>query len=61
MATSGFRLGIYVCKDVEIIDFAAPRRARIVDAGCVITAGGISSGTELGFHLLRRAGYGEDL
>jgi transcriptional regulator GlxA family with amidase domain len=24
MATSGFRLGIYVFKDVEIIDFAAP-------------------------------------
>ena len=24
MATSGFRLGIYVCKDAEIVDFAAP-------------------------------------
>jgi len=34
-------------------------RARVVDAGRVITAGGISSGTELGFHLLRRAGYAE--
>lgn len=22
--TSGFRLGIYVCKDAEIVDFAAP-------------------------------------
>jgi transcriptional regulator GlxA family with amidase domain len=34
-------------------------RARVVDAGHVITAGGIASGMELGFHLLRRAGYGE--
>jgi putative intracellular protease/amidase len=24
MAISGFRLGIYVCKDAEIVDFAAP-------------------------------------
>ncbi len=29
MATSGFRLGIYVFKDVEILDFAAPH-------GCVL-------------------------
>jgi transcriptional regulator GlxA family with amidase domain len=35
-------------------------RARIVDAGRMITAGGIASGMEMGFHLLRRAGYGED-
>lgn len=35
-------------------------RARVVDAGRVITAGGISSGMELGFHLLRRAGYDEE-
>jgi transcriptional regulator GlxA family with amidase domain len=34
-------------------------RARIVDAGRIITAGGITSGMEMGFHLLRRAGYGE--
>lgn len=34
-------------------------RARVVDAGRIITAGGISAGMELGFHLLRRAGYGE--
>ena len=43
----------------------APRceisRARVVDAGRVITAGGITSGMELGFHLLRRAGYDEEL
>ncbi len=71
MATSGFRLGIYVFKDVEIIDFAAPHgvfsvarrisRARVVDTGRIITAGGIASGMELGFHLLRRAGYAEGL
>jgi transcriptional regulator GlxA family with amidase domain len=36
-------------------------RARIVDAGRMITAGGITSGMEMGFHLLRRAGYGEEL
>ncbi len=34
-------------------------RARVVDAGRVITAGGISAGMEMGFHLLRRAGYDE--
>jgi transcriptional regulator GlxA family with amidase domain len=34
-------------------------RARVVDAGRIITAGGICSGMEMGFHLLRRAGYGE--
>lgn len=36
-------------------------RARVVDAGRIITAGGIASGMELGFHLLRRAGYDENL
>ena len=35
-------------------------RARVVDSGRIITGGGISSGMEVGFHLLRRAGYGED-
>jgi transcriptional regulator GlxA family with amidase domain len=34
-------------------------RARVVDAGRIITAGGISSGMELGFYLLQRAGYDE--
>jgi transcriptional regulator GlxA family with amidase domain len=34
-------------------------RARVVDCGRVITAGGICSGMEMGFHLLRRAGYDE--
>ena len=32
-------------------------RARVVDAGRFVSAGGISSGMEMGFHLLRRAGY----
>jgi putative intracellular protease/amidase len=32
-------------------------RRRVVDAGRIITAGGITSGMEMGFHLLRRAGY----
>ena len=34
-------------------------RRRVVDAGRIITAGGIASGMEMGFHLLRRAGYDE--
>ncbi len=33
--------------------------ARVVDAGRIVTAGGIASGMEIGFHLLRRAGYDE--
>jgi transcriptional regulator GlxA family with amidase domain len=32
-------------------------RARVVDAGRIITAGGITSGMEMGLYLLRRAGY----
>ena len=36
-------------------------RARVVDSGRIITAGGITSGMEMGFHLLRRAGYTEEL
>lgn len=34
-------------------------RARVVDAGRIVTAGGIASGMEMGFHLLGRAGYDE--
>ena len=34
-------------------------RARVVDTGWVITAGGISSGMELGFYRLERHGYDE--
>ena len=41
----------------------APRcrisRARVVDAGRIVTGGGIASGMEVGFHLLLRAGYSE--
>ena len=36
-------------------------RARVVDAGRIVTAGGITSGMEMGFHLLRRAGYDDAL
>src|SRR5262249_51230506 len=34
-------------------------RARVVDCGRIVSAGGICSGMEMGFHLLRRAGYDE--
>jgi transcriptional regulator GlxA family with amidase domain len=34
-------------------------RARVVDAGRIVSAGGIASGMEMGFYLLRRAGYDE--
>lgn len=34
-------------------------RHRVVDSGRVITAGGISSGIEMGFYLLERFGYDE--
>src|SRR6266540_3994400 len=34
-------------------------RARVVDTGRIVTAGGIASRMEMGFHLLRRAGYSE--
>ena len=44
----------------EIAPACRISRSRVVDAGRVITAGGIASGMEMGFHLLRRAGYGED-
>ena len=43
----------------EIAPRARISRARVVDAGRIITAGGITSGMEMGFHLLRRAGYDE--
>jgi len=41
----------------EIAPACSISRARVVDAGRIITAGGIASGMEMGFHLLRRAGY----
>ena len=34
-------------------------RARVVDAGRIVSGGGINSGMEVGFHLPRRAGYDE--
>jgi Transcriptional regulator containing an amidase domain and an AraC-type DNA-binding HTH domain len=43
----------------EIAPACRISRARVVDSGRIITAGGITSGMELGFHLLRRAGYDE--
>jgi len=43
----------------EIAPRALIRRARVVDAGRIVTAGGIASGIEMGFHLLGRAGYDE--
>lgn len=44
----------------EIAPTCRISRARVVDAGRIITGGGIASGMEIGFHLLRRAGYGEE-
>ena len=41
----------------EIAPKATISRARLVDAGRIITAGGIASGMEMGFYLLERAGY----
>jgi len=35
-------------------------RARVVDAGRIVTAGGITAGMEMGFHLLHRAGYADE-
>lgn len=35
-------------------------RHRVVDTGRIITGGGITSGIEVGFHLLKRFGYDED-
>jgi len=43
----------------EIAPKAKISRARVVDSGRIVTAGGITSGMEMGFHLLRRAGYDE--
>jgi transcriptional regulator GlxA family with amidase domain len=43
----------------EIAPACRVSRARVVDAGRIVTAGGIASGMEMGFYLLRRAGYDE--
>ena len=44
----------------DIAPAAKISRSRVVDQGRIITAGGIASGMEMGFHLLRRAGYDEE-
>jgi transcriptional regulator GlxA family with amidase domain len=44
----------------EIAPTCRISRARVVDAGRIVTAGGIASGMEMGFYLLRRAGYDEN-
>lgn len=41
----------------EIAPKAIISRARVVDSGRIITAGGIASGMEMGFTLLEKAGY----
>ena len=43
----------------EIAPACRISRSRVVDAGHIITAGGITSGMEMGFYLLHRAGYDE--
>lgn len=43
----------------EIAPACRISRARVVDAGRIVTAGGIASGMEMGFHLLRRTGFDE--
>jgi transcriptional regulator GlxA family with amidase domain len=43
----------------EIAPACRISRKRLVDAGRVVTAGGIAAGMEMGFHLLRRAGRDE--
>jgi transcriptional regulator GlxA family with amidase domain len=45
----------------EIAPTCRISRARVVDAGRFVTAGGIASGMEMGFHLLRRAGFDDIL
>lgn len=45
----------------ELVEEAVPvgPLTEVVDAGRLITAGGIASGMALGFHLLRRASFDE--
>ena len=44
----------------EIAPTCRISRARIVDSGRFVTAGGIASGMELGFYLLGKAGFGAE-
>ncbi|MEM7308412.1 MAG: DJ-1/PfpI family protein [Planctomycetota bacterium] len=48
-----------IARLVQLAPGCHVRRARVVDAGRIVTAGGIASGVELGLHLLRRAGHNE--
>jgi transcriptional regulator GlxA family with amidase domain len=49
---------------IERLEMIAPKavidRHRIVDSGRIITAGGISSGIEMGLYLLERFGYDQE-
>ncbi len=44
----------------QIAPKAKISRCRVVDSGRIITGAGITAGMEIGFHLLRRAGYDEN-
>jgi transcriptional regulator GlxA family with amidase domain len=59
----GLRQAVLPVEPIERLAEIAPAcrisRARVVDAGRIVTAGGIASGMEMGFHLLRRTGYDE--
>jgi transcriptional regulator GlxA family with amidase domain len=50
-----------IARLAEIAPACRISRARVVDAGRILTAGGIASGMEMGFYLLHRAGYDEHL
>jgi len=56
---SGPRGKVPIDRLAELAPACRVSRARVVDAGRIVTAGGITSGMEMGFHLLRRAGWGE--
>ncbi|ARP95104.1 DJ-1/PfpI family protein [Bordetella genomosp. 13] len=53
------------CPPIDRLAMLAPacrtQRARIVDSGRFVSAGGPSAATDLGMHLLRRAGYSDAL
>jgi transcriptional regulator GlxA family with amidase domain len=51
---------VHIDRLADIAPAAKISRARVVDQGRIVTAGGIASGMEMGFHLLRRAGNEEE-
>jgi transcriptional regulator GlxA family with amidase domain len=59
LVESGPRGKVPIDRLAEIAPACRVSRARVVDAGRIVTAGGIASGMEMGFHLLRRAGWSE--